>query len=62
MLSSFSQVKELKRFGGVDIKNCVFALLPKLLTDKLAAEFSWVGGKRKKKLRDLKLPTIISGV
>lgn len=47
--------------GGHDIKGMTFNLLRKLITDKVACAFSYVGGKKKKSFYNLQLRYIIFG-
>lgn len=55
----FWQIKELSRIGGNNIKAMTFNLLRKLMSDKVACLFSYVGGKKKRIFYDLQLRKIV---
>lgn len=55
-------IKQLLRIGGNDIKGVTYNLLRKLISDKLASEFSYIGAKKKRVFYDLELRKIIFNV
>ncbi|XP_070168227.1 uncharacterized protein [Polyergus mexicanus] len=55
-------IKQLSRIRGNNVKGITFNLLRILMSDKLAATFSYVGGKKKRIFYDLQLRKIIFSV
>ncbi|XP_064462501.1 uncharacterized protein LOC135373188 [Ornithodoros turicata] len=52
-------VEELAQLGGSEVRQSTRKILEYLLTDYVAAEFSWLGQKGKRKFGQLKLPHLI---
>uniref|UniRef100_A0A2R5L443 Putative secreted protein n=1 Tax=Ornithodoros turicata TaxID=34597 RepID=A0A2R5L443_9ACAR len=52
-------VEELAQLGGSEVRQSTRKILEYLLTDYVAAEFSWLGQKGKRKFGQLKLPQLI---
>jgi hypothetical protein len=55
------QVMELRKIGGRDTRSTVYRLLPRIMSDTLAMEFSWTGAKGKRMFRSLTLWKVIQG-
>lgn len=55
------QVHELKQLGGKTASKATKRMLTHLLTDELAAQFSWIGRKGKLNFSVLKTATAITG-
>lgn len=55
------QVHELKQLGGKTASKATKRMLTYLLTDELAAQFSWIGRKGKLNFSVLKTATAITG-
>ncbi|XP_067210208.1 uncharacterized protein [Linepithema humile] len=55
-------IKQLSQIGGNDVRGVTYNLLRKLMSDKLASKFSYVGGKKKQVFYDLQLRKIIFSV
>ena len=47
--------------GGMGAKNTTARILAKLLTDRLAAQFSWLGRREKRNFSKLKLVHVLLG-
>ncbi|XP_064460138.1 uncharacterized protein LOC135370340 [Ornithodoros turicata] len=52
-------VEELAHLGGSEVRQSMRKILEYLLTDYVAAEFSWLGQKGKRKFWQLKPPQLI---
>lgn len=58
---SYFQVGKLLHIGGSDLKEVIRRSMPQLVDDIVLKEFSWVGGKGKKKFSMLTLSNLIKG-
>ena len=56
---SFLQYEKLSQIGGSNLGNAVRRMLKKIMTDKLATSFSWVGIKGKEPFATLKIASIL---
>lgn len=50
---------KLLHIGGIDIKDIIRRCMPHLVNDDASRQFSWVGGKGKKKFSMLDMATLI---
>lgn len=53
------QIKELANLGGQNMKNFALKLMRQTFTNKLAVQYSWVGGKKKNVFVDLIICKVI---
>lgn len=56
------KVAQLKKIGSDNVKNTVYNLMKEVFTNDQVARFSWLSLKKKKKLSDLRLSTILIDV
>ncbi|XP_054288892.1 uncharacterized protein LOC129004351 [Macrosteles quadrilineatus] len=52
-------VNELRKLGGHDLKSIILIMMPKILSNELAQEFSWIGGKGKTIFSTLQITKVI---
>ncbi|KAG5874775.1 hypothetical protein JTB14_016265 [Gonioctena quinquepunctata] len=55
-------VTKLIHVGGTDLKDVIRRCMPQVVDDDILRQFSWVGGKGKKKFSTLDLATLFKEV
>lgn len=54
-------MKSLLHVGGDNVKDVLKRIVPKVVNDEVLKEYSWIGGKGKKKFSMLNLSSVIKG-